>query len=100
VYPAKLKFSLGDHVCQTVPEAGFAGKKNGQLLLLAESSGFEVLVTMDKGLEYEQNLTLRKIAILLFRAKSNRLADLLLLAPICLEQMRWIRPGAVIRVGG
>jgi hypothetical protein len=57
----KLKYSLPDQECHTVPEAGFAGKKNGALVGLAESAGFEIFVTMDKGLEYEQNLAGRTI---------------------------------------
>src|SRR6266568_3707758 len=48
--PRKLKYSLPDHDCRTMPESGFAGKKNGALLGLAESSGFEIFVTMDKGI--------------------------------------------------
>jgi hypothetical protein len=54
--PRKLKYALPDHDCQTVPEAGFAGKKNGFLLTLAEGHGFDVFLAMDKGIEYEQNL--------------------------------------------
>jgi len=47
--PRKLKYSLPDHECDTVPESGFAGQKNGVLLGLAEGAGFEIFVTMDKG---------------------------------------------------
>ena len=75
--PRKLKYRLPDHECRTVPEAGLAGKKNGALLDLVESDGWEIFVTMDKGLAYEQNLAGRNIAILILRAKSNRLVDLL-----------------------
>ena len=64
--PRKLKNSPMDHDWQTVPDAGFAGKKNGDLLSLAEHSGFEVLLTMDKGVQYEQNLSGRRIAIIIF----------------------------------
>jgi hypothetical protein len=47
--PRKLKYNLLDHECHTVPEAGFAAKKNGALLGLAESAGFFVIfVTIDK----------------------------------------------------
>jgi predicted nuclease of predicted toxin-antitoxin system len=98
--PRKLKFSLPRHACQTVPEAGLAGKKNGSLLDLAESAGFEIFVTMDKGLEYEQNLAGRSIAILILRAKSNRLADLLPLAPDLLRTMRQARKGEIHRISG
>ena len=74
--PRKLKNSLNDHECQTVPEAGLAGQKNGRLLTLTESAGFQLFFTMDKGIQYQQNLAGRSISILVLRAKSNRLHDL------------------------
>jgi hypothetical protein len=97
--PRKLKYELSGYYCQTVPEAGLAGKKNGELLSLAESAGFDLFLTMDKGLPYQQNLTGRNIAILIVRAKSNRLADLLPHLTACQEVMGSIQPGQVIRVG-
>ncbi len=96
--PRKLKFAISGHYCQTVPEAGFAGKKNGQLLSLAESAGFELFFTLDKGLQYQQNMAKRSIAVLVVSAKSNRLADLLLVVESCLTAMTSIKPGQVIRV--
>ena len=63
--PRKVKNSLPGHDCRTVPEEGMAGKKNGELLLLAEQPGFEVFLTLDRGLEYEQNLQRRIMAIIL-----------------------------------
>ena len=98
--PRKLKYSLPDHECRTVPEAGLAGKKNGSLLDLAESAGCEIFVTMDKGLEYEQNLAGRSIAILILRAKSNRLADLLPLVPDLLNTVKLARQGEIHRISG
>jgi hypothetical protein len=97
--PRKFKYTLPEHECQTVPEAGLAGQKNGQLLSLAESAGFDPFVTMDKGLQYEQNLNGRSLAILIIRAKSNRLADLLPHVEACRAIMRSIQPGQAIRVG-
>ena len=91
--PRKLKNSLSEHNCQTVPEAGLSGKKNGELLSLAEQSGFEVFVTLDRGIEYQQNLKSRKLAILLLRSKSSRLADLLPLVPAVLDSLKTIRMG-------
>jgi hypothetical protein len=49
--PRKLKYALHDHDCKTSPEAGFAGQKNGRLLSLAEGAGFELFLTVDKGLQ-------------------------------------------------
>jgi len=97
--PRKFKNSLPDHECQTAPEAGMAGQKNGRLLSLAESAGFDLFITMDKGLQYQQNLTGRNIRILLLHAKSNRLHDLLPLVEACRLRMSSVLPGEVIRVG-
>jgi hypothetical protein len=82
-----------------VPEAELAGQKNGQLVSLAESKGFDVFLTLDKGIEYQQNLTERKISIITVRAKSNRLRDIQPFAPECLAQMRNLAPGQLVRVG-
>lgn len=98
--PRKLKAGFSDHDCMTVPEAGFAGQKNGVLLSLAEAAGFEVFLTMDKGVQFEQNLTGRSIAIVIVRARSNRLADLLPHVPACLSVVGTIQPGQIMRVGG
>ncbi len=54
--PRKLKDNLVGHECQTVPDAGFAGKKNGELLSLAARAGFDIFVTIDRGIEHEQSL--------------------------------------------
>jgi uncharacterized protein (DUF433 family) len=80
-------------------EAGLAGQKNGRLLSVAESAGYELFLTMDKGLQYQQNLIGRRIAILVIRAKSNRLMDVLPHVDACRSIMSWIQPGQVIRVG-
>ena len=97
--PRKLKYALRDHECHTVPEAGLAGQKNGVLLSLAETAGFDLFFTMDKGIQYEQNLAGRSIAILIIRAKSNRLQDLLPHLDTCRSIMTSIKPGEVARVG-
>jgi predicted nuclease of predicted toxin-antitoxin system len=96
--PRRLKDRFASHDCQTVPEALLGGKKNGELLAIAERQGFEIFLTMDKGLEYEQNLTGRRIAVIILRAKSNRLVDLVPLVDACLTQMRSIKPGQIARI--
>jgi hypothetical protein len=63
--PRKFKDSLPGHDCCTVPEEGLAGKKNGELLALAESAGFQVFLTLDRGIEYQQNLHPRTIAVVI-----------------------------------
>ena len=95
--PRKFKYNLPGQDCRTVPEAGLAG--NGQLLSLAEQRGFEVFLTIDRGFEYEQNLSSRSIAVMIVRAKSNRMRDLLPHAPACLVALHSVTSGELIRVG-
>ena len=96
--PRKLKNHLLGHDCSTVPEAGWAGKKNGELLSLAEKSGFEIFLTLDQGVEYEQNLKGRAIGVILVSARSSRLADLLPRIPAVLTALRSVRAGQLVRV--
>jgi hypothetical protein len=77
-----------------------AGKKNGRLLDLAEQAGFEIFVTMDRGLEYQQNLAGRSVAIRVLRGRSNRLADLLPLVPDLLRAVKLARKGQINRIAG
>jgi len=97
--PRDLRKHLPGHVCRTVPESGLAGKANGELLTLAERSSWQVLLTMDHGMPYQQNLAGRTIAIVIIRSKSNRLADLLPQVPAILAALPSISPGEVIRIG-
>jgi len=97
--PRKLKYALPEHSCQTVPEAGLANQKNGVLLSLAENAGFDIFLTLDKGIEYQQNLAGRRIAILIVRVRSNRLKDLLPHVEAFSLIMSSIRPGELIRCG-
>lgn len=97
--PAKFGEYLLGHDCITVPIAGFAGTKNGELLSMAEQLGFELFLTIDQGIAYQQNLSHRMIAILLLRPRTSRLIDLLSLAPECLVQMETIVPGELRTIG-
>jgi predicted nuclease of predicted toxin-antitoxin system len=96
--PRKLAGHLTGHQCRTVAECGWAGKKNGELLSLAEPQ-FDVLLTLDKNIPYQQDLKLGRIAILIVRAPSNRIQDLLPVIPDCLVALESIEPGQVVRVG-
>lgn len=93
--PAELEGPINalGHECQTVHEAGLAAKKNGELLALDEGR-WNVLLTTDRNIKYQQNLADRNISILILRAKSNRLKDLLPLMPACAKgysQSEWAR---------
>lgn len=94
----RLRSSFSEHDCQTVRYAGFAGLKNGDLLEAVESAHFDVLVTVDRGWEHEQNLAGRSVAVVIFCAKSNRLKDLLPHVPACLNLLCTIKPGEVAKI--
>jgi hypothetical protein len=96
----RFRNSFPDHDCQTARYAGLAGLKNGDLLTTAETAKFDVFITADQGIEYQQNLTARKIAIIIFRSKSNRLKDLLPLVPACLARIESIQPGQIVTIKG
>jgi len=96
--PRALKQLLAEHECRTVQEMGWSAKRNGELLLLAEK-GFDVFVTVDQGIEYEQNLANRKITLLVLGARSNQIEDLAPIIPAALAALRGIQPGQIVRVG-
>jgi predicted nuclease of predicted toxin-antitoxin system len=76
----RLEKELADHEIKTVPQMGWAGIKDGQLLVLAAAE-FDVLITVDRNLSFQQNLLRFDIAVIVLQASSNRLADLKPLAP-------------------
>jgi len=96
--PRDLRKHLVGHDCGTVPEAGLAGMGNGELLKLAERSGWQVLLTMDRGMPYQQNLAGRTISLAIIRAPSNRLPDLLPHVPKILAALPTLKPGEVILI--
>lgn len=69
------------------------------MLALAEPV-FDVLLTLDKNVPYQQNLSRRTIAIVIVRARSNRIQDLLPVLPECLAALERIKRGEVLRIGG
>ena len=68
------------HDIKTVSQMGWAGIKNGQLLTLVEAS-FDVFITVDRNLAFQQNLPQFDVAVIVLQARSNRLADLKPLVP-------------------
>ena len=78
--PRRLKGDLVGHVARTVPEMGWASKKNGELLLLAERD-FDVFLTIDRNLSFQQDVEKFDVAVVVLVAKSNRHPDLQPLIP-------------------
>lgn len=88
----RLARELVDCEVRTVPQMGWAGIKNGQLLTLAETE-FDVFITVDRNLSFQQNLPQFNIAVIVLQSPSNRLADLKPLAPKILAAVATVAKG-------
>lgn len=97
--PRPLKFDFAGHEIFTVTEMKWSGIRNGELLALAVNAGFEVFVTADQNLKYQQNLRNYRIGIVVLIARSNKIEDLQELVPEALEAIRSITPGKFINIG-
>jgi predicted nuclease of predicted toxin-antitoxin system len=95
--PWRLGRLLTGHTITSVQRRGWASIKNGKLLALA-SAEFDVLLTADKGMEYQQNLGALPMAILVVLAKSNRLEDLTLAVPTVLKALDELPPRTLRKV--
>jgi predicted nuclease of predicted toxin-antitoxin system len=85
------------HEVVTVAEVGWTGKQNGELLRLAEKR-FDVLVSTDKGIPHQQNVSRLDLAVVLLRARSNAYEDL---GPLMAEvnaKVARAEPGTVSRI--
>ena len=97
--PRALRAELPGYDVATVAEAGWAGIKNGALLQLA-ATRFDVLLTVDRGLEYQQNFTGLTIAVIVVDVLSNDIEAIRPFMPKILEALPNARPGVVTHVPG
>lgn len=96
--PRKLRRELTDYEVRTVTEQGWRGTKNGALLRRA-SDEFDVFLTVDSNLEYQQNLPAIPIAVVVLIAYSNDVDVLRPLMPLVRELLPTVEPGRVYRIG-
>lgn len=95
--PKRLKQAFHGHGIKTVPEMGWAGKTNGELLQLAKGK-FETFVTVDQNLQYQQNLETSGMAVVLIRVKNNRYETFKPLIPKIQQVLQTIQAGRLIRI--
>ena len=98
--PRQVGRGLSGHEVTTVVQHGWAGLGNGELLRRAAAEGFDVLVTGDRGIQYQQNIPALGIGVVVVVARSNRIEDLLPLVPDVLSAVSAIQPGELREVGG
>ena len=96
--PRRLKRELVGHDAKTVPEMGWASKRNGELLALAAGQ-FDVFLTADRNLSYQQDISSLDIAIVVLVAGSNRFEALRSLTPRLLEVLPIAQRRVVTMVG-
>ena len=96
--PRQLAPYLVGHDARTVEQEIWAGLKNGELLTNAEGAGFSVFLTGDQNLEFQQNISNRRLGVVVLCAASNALEDLLPLVPAALTAIATVRPGQLVRV--
>ena len=96
--PRQLAPYFVGHDIRTTQEQGWAGLKNGELLKQALAAGFHVFITGDKNLEFQQNLKVSGLFIVVLVAPSNKLEDLLPRVPRALEAIARARIGEIERV--
>lgn len=96
--PKRLTRELPGHVARTVPQMGWAGRKNGLLLRSLVEAGVEAFVTMDKNLPFQQNLDGIPFVLVVLLAQSNRYADVAPLLPQILTTLETANRGDLIRL--
>jgi len=92
-----VKRDLTGHDVHTVENAGFKGLENGDLLKAA-AGAYEVLITVDRNIPYQQNIADLDIAVLVLAAKRNSYARLKPLLPLALKALETIKPGEMVRI--
>ncbi len=94
----RLGRAIVGHEVRTARQMGWATIANGELLALAAQS-FDLFVTVDRNLSFQQHLPAFSIAVVVLRARTNRLSDLLPLVPELLAALAHTRRGEVTFVG-
>jgi predicted nuclease of predicted toxin-antitoxin system len=94
----RLSRDIVGHDVKTTRQMGWASIKNGELLALA-AKHFDVFVTVDRNLSFQQHLMSFSMAVVVLRAKTNRLADLRPLLPDLLRAIESAQPGVAKSVG-
>ena len=95
--PWKLRELLVGHEVWTVKYLGWDSKSNGELLKLARK-GFDVLITVDRKIPYQQNITGRDVAVVILAAKTNGINDLRPLIPELLKRLNGLKRGEIVRL--
>lgn len=95
--PRPIKRDLVGHTVQHVVDMGWSSKRNGELLTLMLVEKFDALLTVDQNIEFQQNVLVSGIGVVVFIARTNRLRELRPLVPLMLESLSRVKAGELIR---
>ena len=96
--PLDFRHSFPPHDAHTAEWAGLKGKKNGELLLAAETDGYEVLLTVDQGIPHQRPSGSRKLSVILVRPQTSQIEDLLPFVDAILNALKAITPGQIVSI--
>ena len=96
--PRRLRIELAGHEVSTVPEMGWAGVKNGELLQRA-AGHFDVFLTVDGSIKYQQNVAALGIFVVALRGKQQRRYALMPLMPAVRDAFHDVEPGRIVEIG-
>jgi len=96
--PKPLRHELSGHYITTAREMHWEGLKNGRLLDKAQAAGFDVLLTVDHNIRYQQNLTGRATAVVVMIADGITVEDLRPLLPTVEETLALVQPRQLYEV--
>lgn len=95
--PRAFGFEITGHFVRTAQTAGFSGLLNGELLAAMKAGGFDVLVTFDQNLPYQQNATL-PVAVVVLVAPNNRVETVKRFAPGLLNILESLKAGQLVKL--
>ncbi|MGL4555186.1 MAG: DUF5615 family PIN-like protein [Gemmataceae bacterium] len=96
--PHQIRLELPGHDVFTVAYMGWSGVENGELLRRAAADGFDVLITNDRGLEYQQDLTALPLAVVVVLAPANTVEALRPALPAVLAALAGLQPCGFVKV--
>lgn len=95
--PRAFGFAITGHFVRTAQTAGFAGLLNGELLAAMKAGNFDVLVTFDQNLPYQQNMVL-PVAVVVLIAPNNRVETAMQFVPRLLAALESLKTGQLVKL--
>lgn len=97
--PRRLLREVGSIDASHAMTEGWAGHRNGALLRAMLAAGLRTLVTVDRNLQFQQNVAASGVAVIVLNARSNRVTDLAPLIPALLNALVDAKVGSIAHVG-